>query len=113
MPTPKQSTMTILGTVKEMANEYETGAPLSNVNVELYTYEEPELPQLPPIGDKVVSTRTDEQGSYKFEIGLETLPQNCNELVVFVDCGYMGWMTVSVSPSPTQVDLAKGSIPLP
>jgi len=63
------------------------GEPASNVEVRLYTYKKPDLPQLPPIGDTI----TDEQGKYQFEVQLENLPQGCDKLMVFVDGGIKGY----------------------
>ena len=110
---PSPGTMSITGTVREMATPYEVAGPAKNVEVKLYTYREPELPQLPPIGDVIAESTTDNSGNYEFEVRLEALPADCVRLVVFVDDGYMGWKTVAVGEDIIGVDLAKGAIPLP
>ena len=109
----KVATMRIVGMVKEMATLYETGDSAKGVEVKLYTYREPELPQLPALGDLIGSSVTDQYGNYILEMPLELLPENCRQLAVFVDNGYEGWETVPVGEGTIQVDLAKGSVPLP
>jgi len=89
------------------------GEPASSVEVKLYTYKKPELlPQLPPIGDVLANTITDEQGKYQFKVQLENLPQGCDKLVVFVDGGIKGYHVIDVARGTIQVDLIKGTVSL-
>lgn len=114
-------TITITGTVALAHYEggvpsanVQPGEPASSVEVKLYTYKKPDQPQLPPVGDIIATTVAEEKmpkkrGNYHFEVQLDTLPQGCNKLVVFVDSGTEGYRVVEVVPGAIQVDLTKWS----
>jgi len=96
--------------ISGVVHDYQSGSIASGAEVTLYTYQEPDLlPQLPPIGDVIATTVTDEQGEYRFEVRFETLPQGCDKLVVFIDSGTEGYRVVDVTPGATQVNLTRWS----
>ncbi len=98
--------MSIRGSV----HDYQSGNAAGGAEIKLYTYKEPDLlPQLPPIGDVIATTVTDEQGEYRFEVQFETLPQDCDKLVVFVDSGTEGYRAVDVAPGTIRVNLTRWS----
>ncbi len=103
------NSMAITGNIRS----YETNSDISNAEVNLSTYRQPELPQLPPIGDIIATTYTDLDGVYEFEIQLSSLPSDANKLVVSVDRGVQGWKVITINNNAAQVDLVKGSIVAP
>ena len=101
-----ESDMSIRGIV----HDYQSGSTVGSVEIKLYTYKKPDLlPQLPPIGDVIATTVTDEQGRYQFEVQFKTLPQDCDKLVVFVDTGTEGYQAINVAPGMIQVNLTRWS----
>ena len=105
-PPTTESDMSIRGIV----HDYQSGSTASGAEVKLYAYKEPDLlPQLPPIGDVITTTVTDEQGEYRFEVQFETLPQDCDKLVAFIDSGTEGYQVVDVTPGTVQVNLTRWS----
>jgi len=101
--------MVITGTV----TSYETNSELPNAEINLTTYKQPELVQLPPIGDTITTVLTNTEGVYKFDIQLSSLPADANKLVVSVDRGVQGWKAITPAKGVITVDLVAGSIPVP
>ena len=93
------------------------GDPASNTEVKLYTYKKPESqPQISPIdprGELLATAVTDDQGKYQFEVQLGILPRGCDRLVIYVDNGCKGGRVIDVAQGTTQVDLIKGTLPVP
>ena len=101
-----ESNMSIRGIV----HDYQSGSTVGSAEIKLYTYKKPDLlPQLPPIGEVIATVVTDEQGRYQFEVQFETLPQDGDKLVVFVDTGTEGYQVINVAPGTIEVNLVRGS----
>ena len=86
--------------------DYETGAPVENLEMSLYTYEAHECPTVFPGKDKIASTTTDEQGKYQFEV----MPGQYDRLVVQLESGQ--WAPVEVKEGVVEINLQKGA-PMP
>jgi len=59
-----QPEMTIHGSV----TDYSSGELLEGVEVSVYTYKQPSLDYLPPLGQKITNSSTDNQGMYELYI---------------------------------------------
>ena len=94
--------MIITGTV----TDFETGAPVENLEVSLYTYEEKSSPTVFPGKDKIASTRTDKQGKYQFEV----MVGQYDKVVIQLESGQ--WAPIEVKEGLIEINLQKGA-PLP
>ena len=94
--------MIITGTV----TDFETGAPVGNLELSLYTYEAHQCPTVFPGKDKIASTTTDKQGEYQFEVMLE----KHDKVVVKLESGQ--WRAVEVKKGVVEINLQKGA-PMP
>ena len=109
-PVPENSTPESDMSIRGIVHDYQSGSTAGGAEIKLYAYKEPDLlPQLPPIGDVIATTVTDEQGEYQFEVQFETLPQDCDKLVVFIDSGTEGYRVVDVAPGMIQINLTRWS----
>lgn len=94
--------MTITGTV----TDFETGAPVENLGVSLYTYEAHQAITVFPGKDRIASTTTDKQGRYQFEV----MVGQYDKVVVQLESGQ--WAPVEVKKGVIEINLEKGG-PLP
>jgi 5-hydroxyisourate hydrolase-like protein (transthyretin family) len=94
--------MIITGTV----TDFETGAPVENLEVRLYTYEEKLSPTVFPGKDKIASTRTNDHGKYQFEVMLGQY----DKVVIQLESGQ--WAPVEVKEGLIEINLQKGA-PMP
>ncbi|MCK4735989.1 MAG: hypothetical protein KAT65_26275, partial [Methanophagales archaeon] len=102
-----QPEMTIYGTV----TAYSSGELLEGVEVSVFTYKQPSLEYLPPLGQKIKNTSTDNQGRYELCIPRD---YKGKKVVVFCHDAQEGWQVINVSETTDteKVDLIFGA-PVP
>jgi len=102
-----QPEMTIHGTV----TDFSSGELLESVEVSVYTYKQPSLEYLPPLGQKITNTPTDNQGRYELCIPRD---YKGKKVVVFCHDAQEGWQVINVSETTDteKVDLIFGA-PIP
>jgi hypothetical protein len=100
-----QPEMTIHGTV----TGYSSGELLEGVEVSVYTYKQPSLDYLPPLGQRITNTSTDNRGKYELRI-----PGDYKKVVVFCHDAQEVWQVINVSETTDteKVDLIFGA-PVP
>ena len=84
----QQPEMAISGTV----TDYSSGELLEGMEVSVYTCQQPPLEYLPPLGDMITNTTTDEQGRYELRV-----PADYEKVVVFCHDAPEGWQVINVS----------------
>lgn len=98
--------ITLDGTVRE----YSSGAPVDAVEVALYTYQPSALGSRPPLGTRLLTTRSDAEGRYELRIPAEYRDQ---EFVVSCYGAPGGWEVITVNATRQTVDLVFGAPELP
>jgi hypothetical protein len=109
-PSALENTMTVTGVV----TDYETGVPVSSIEVKLYTYHpNPVLEYLPPTGHVIGSDITTEEGEYRIEVNADLFQRlkelDYNKLVVFVAPGIEGFKVIDLARGVVTVDLVSGA----
>ena len=100
---PEETTLTISGTV----TMYSTGCAVAqDVEVAVFTYEQPSFAYLPPLGEAVANTTTDARGRYELRIP----PAYQGErMVVFCHAAPEGWAVLTLNDSIRDLDLIVGA----
>jgi hypothetical protein len=102
-----QPEMTVHGSV----TDYSSGELLEGVEVSVFTYKQPSLAHLPPLGQKITNTSTDNPGRYELRIPRD---YKGKKVVVFCHDAQEGWQIINVSDTTDteKVDLIFGA-PVP
>lgn len=100
-----QPETTINGTV----TNHSSGELLKGIEVSIYTYQQPSLEYLPPLGDKIANTTSDEQGRYELRVPAD---YKNKKVVVFCHDALEGWEVINVSETTEKIDLVFGA-PVP
>ncbi|MCW3134855.1 MAG: carboxypeptidase-like regulatory domain-containing protein [Methanophagales archaeon] len=97
-----QPEITISGTV----TNYSSGEPLKGIEVAVYTYQQPPLEYLPPLGEKIANASSDEQGRYVLRV-----PANYKNKKVVVFCHDVaeGWEVINITEPIKGIDLVFGA----
>ena len=100
-----QPEMTINGTV----TNHSSGELLKGIEVSIYTYQQSSLEYLPPLGDKITNTSSDEQGKYELRVPAD---YKNKKVVVFCHDAPEGWEVISMGEVKEKIDLVFGA-PVP
>ena len=97
-----QQETTISGTV----TNHSSGEPLKGIEVLVYTHQQPRLEYLPPLGDKIANTTSDEQGRYELRVPAD---YKNKKMVVFCHDAPEGWEVISMGEVQEKIDLVFGA----
>ncbi len=100
-----QQEITISGTV----TDYSSGEPLKGIEVVAYTYQQPPLEYLPPLGEKITKTSSDEEGRYELHVPAD---YKNKKIVVFCHDAIEGWKVINIIEPTGGIDLVFG-VPVP
>lgn len=97
-----QPEITIHGTV----TDYSSGEPLKGIEVAVYIYQQPPLEYLPPLGEKIANTTSDEQGRYELHVPAD---YKNKKIVIFCHDAPEGWEVINITESTEGIDLVFGA----